>query len=263
MEITELPPTPLVLPAGGELVHIRTQEWAVEPVGGRRPAWPGSALGPEAQVLREREPLMCGAGDRASPAGRRWDGVRVNAFRGELRTQWFRAPAALPARRGRRARVGRGDFRLPACRERRDAERFLRRVRLARARPAAFFEAKVGPDRIKPTQLRFVEIAPRFRQPGRLHDRPGMPGCRAGWAGSGRCAWSGSRAPVATAPAWPAACQRLASGSSRWTARTGRTGAVRGSPIRWTRSAPPGPPSPAGLAAPRRDATARSRRSGR
>jgi len=27
----------------------------------------------------------------------------------------------------------------------------------------AFFEAKVGLDRIKPTQLRFVEIAPRFR----------------------------------------------------------------------------------------------------
>ncbi len=32
---------------------------------------------------------------------------------------------------------------------------------------------------------------------------PGMPGCWAGWAGSGRCAWSGSRAPAATAPAWP------------------------------------------------------------
>ena len=28
---------------------------------------------------------------------------------------------------------------------------------------AGFFEAKVGPDRIKPTQLRFVEIALRFR----------------------------------------------------------------------------------------------------
>ena len=28
-------------------------------------------------------------------------------------------------------------------------------------------------------------------------------GCWAGWAGSGRCAWSGSRAPAATAPGWP------------------------------------------------------------
>ncbi|HEY6315869.1 MAG TPA: hypothetical protein VIY52_34380 [Streptosporangiaceae bacterium] len=30
MEITELPPTPLMLPAAGELVHIRTQQWALE-----------------------------------------------------------------------------------------------------------------------------------------------------------------------------------------------------------------------------------------
>ena len=30
MEITELRPTPLVLPAAGELVHIRTQQWALE-----------------------------------------------------------------------------------------------------------------------------------------------------------------------------------------------------------------------------------------
>jgi hypothetical protein len=30
MEITELPPTPLVLPAAGALVHIRTQQWALE-----------------------------------------------------------------------------------------------------------------------------------------------------------------------------------------------------------------------------------------
>ena len=30
MEITELPSTPLVLPAAGEQVHIRTQRWALE-----------------------------------------------------------------------------------------------------------------------------------------------------------------------------------------------------------------------------------------
>jgi len=37
MEITELPPTPLVLPAAGELVHIRTQEWALERWDGEDP----------------------------------------------------------------------------------------------------------------------------------------------------------------------------------------------------------------------------------
>ena len=59
-----------------------------------------------------------------------------------------------------------------------------------------------------------------------------------GWlGGSERCAWSGSRAPAATAPAWPATCQPPGSGSSRWTARTGRTGAGKASPTRWTRSA--------------------------
>ena len=30
MEITERPPTLLLLPTAGELVHIRTQEWALE-----------------------------------------------------------------------------------------------------------------------------------------------------------------------------------------------------------------------------------------
>src|SRR5258708_216146 len=74
--------------------------------------------------------------------------------------------------------------------------------------------------------------------------RPGMPGCWAGWAGSGRCAWSGSRAPAATAPAWPATCPPLGCGSSRWTARTGRTAAVRASPTRRTPAAPPVRPRP-------------------
>jgi integrase len=43
----------------------------------------------------------------------------------------------------------------------------------------------------------------------------------------------------------------------------GKTGAGRASPTRWMRSAPPGPPSPAGRLASRKDGTARWRRSGR
>jgi transposase len=43
----------------------------------------------------------------------------------------------------------------------------------------------------------------------------------------------------------------------------GRTGAAGASPIRWMRSAPPGPLSPAGRSARRRDATGRWRPSGR
>jgi hypothetical protein len=30
MEVTELPPTPFVLPTAGDLVHVRTQRWALE-----------------------------------------------------------------------------------------------------------------------------------------------------------------------------------------------------------------------------------------
>ena len=48
------------------------------------------------------------------------------------------------------------------------------------------------------------------------------------------------------AQGWPATSPQPGSGSWRWTALTGRTGAVRASPIPWTRSAPPGPRSPAG-----------------
>src|SRR5215831_3977098 len=49
-----------------------------------------------------------------------------------------------------------------------------------------------------------------------------------GWLqGLARCAWSGSRAPVATAPGWPGMSPRPGSGSLRWTARTGGIGGAR------------------------------------
>src|SRR5689334_4811389 len=79
--------------------------------------------------------------------------------------------------------------------------------------------------------------------------RLAMPGCWAGWAGSGRCAWPASKGPAVTARAWPAMSPRPVSGSSRQSARTGRTGAGRASPTRWMRSARRGPRSPAGQAA--------------
>src|SRR5437870_9593287 len=61
-----------------------------------------------------------------------------------------------------------------------------------------------------------------------------------GWLGGfGTVCLVGSRAPAATALAWPATCQRLASGSSRSTAPTGRTAAARANPTRSTRSALP------------------------
>src|SRR6266496_80458 len=59
--------------------------------------------------------------------------------------------------------------------------------------------------------------------------RPATPDCWAGWPGSAPCAWSASREPAVTAPGWPVMSPRRASGSSSWTAPTGRTGAGRAS----------------------------------
>src|SRR5271165_910739 len=66
--------------------------------------------------------------------------------------------------------------------------------------------------------------------------RPGTRVCWAGWAGSGLSAWSGSRAPAVTVRAWPAMSRQPGSGWWRWTGPTGRTGAVRASPIPSMRS---------------------------
>src|SRR6266700_598112 len=84
--------------------------------------------------------------------------------------------------------------------------------------------------------------------------RPDMPSCWAGWAGPARCAWPGSKGPAVTARAWPGTSPRRGCGWWRWTARTGRTGGGRASPILWMRSARPGPPCPGGPAAPPRAA---------
>jgi len=94
MEITELPPTPLVLPAAGELVHIRTQQWALERREGEDE--PGLAVPwarkPKFSVNEDRSCAELAIVHHLQARG--WNGVWVNAFRGELRTQWFPAPVA-------------------------------------------------------------------------------------------------------------------------------------------------------------------------
>lgn len=65
-------------------------------------------------------------------------------------------------RRDRRAGLGGGGLRAPEGRERRIARQLLRCVRLAGTRPGQVLWAKVGPDRVKPIQLRFIELALRF-----------------------------------------------------------------------------------------------------
>lgn len=163
MEITELPPTPLVLPTSGELVHVRTQEWALERWEGEDP--PGLA------VPWARKPKFSVNGSRSCAelaivhhlrAGG-WDGVWINAFRGELRTHWFPAPAAR-----RLAEVGAPGWAAEVFEGLRAANGgtlsgFFDVFAWREPGQAFFVEAKVGPDRIKATQLRFTEIALRSR----------------------------------------------------------------------------------------------------
>jgi hypothetical protein len=88
-------------------------------------------------------------------------GVWVNVFRGELRTRWFPAPAAR-----RLAGVGAPAWAVEIFDCLRAANGgtlsgFLDVFAWREPGRAAFFEVKAGPDRIKPTQLRFTKIALR------------------------------------------------------------------------------------------------------
>jgi hypothetical protein len=65
-------------------------------------------------------------------------------------------------RRDRRAGLGGGGLRAPEGRERRIAGGFFDVFAWREPGQVRFYEAKVGPDRIKPTQLRFIELALRF-----------------------------------------------------------------------------------------------------
>jgi hypothetical protein len=79
-----------------------------------------------------------------------------------LRTQWFPAPAARQL-----AETGAPSWAVATFSRLRTAnggtlKGFFDVFAWREPGQVAFFEAKVGPDRIKPTQLRFVEIALRF-----------------------------------------------------------------------------------------------------
>jgi hypothetical protein len=94
-----------------------------------------------------------------------WHGVWVNSFGpGELRSEWFPAPAVKTI-----AETGAPDWAAEAF----DRLRVANRVPLGgffdvfawrEPNQVRFCEAKVGPDQIKPTQLRFLEVSLRFHR---------------------------------------------------------------------------------------------------
>ena len=282
MEITELPPTPLVLPVAGELVYMRTQEWALE-------RWEGEDR-PGLAVPWARKPKFSVNGSRSCAelaivhhlrAGG-WDGVWVNAFGGELRTQWFPAPAAR-----RLAEVGAPRWAVEVFGRLHAANGgtlsgFFDVFAWREPGRVSFAEAKVGPDRIKPTQLRFTEIALRFRsleefmiveipgasplrtparQPGTAAGQPAarrlvIPGLRSG----GRDLQPALRWPASTGPGHGTSAVQRSRRTARWTAAevikavascgddaaaiTGTvTGWAAGAPLRLAGGTGPGYPS--------------------
>ncbi len=94
-----------------------------------------------------------------------WHGVWVNSFGPrELRSEWFPAPAAKTL-----VETGAPDWAVEAFERLRAANGgtlggFFDLFAWREPGEVRFCEAKVGPDRIKPTQLRFVKLALRFHR---------------------------------------------------------------------------------------------------
>jgi hypothetical protein len=159
MEIAELPPTRFDLLGGEEPVYIATQRWALEP-------WEGEDR-PELGETWSRKGKFSVNGNRSCAElavvhhlrDDSWDGVWVNAYRAELRSEWFPALAVKAISQtgaplwvveifdGLRAANGgklSGFFDVFAWREPGEVR---------------FDEVKVGSDRIGDNQRKFVKLA--------------------------------------------------------------------------------------------------------
>ncbi len=89
----------------------------------------------------------------------------MNAFRSELRTEWFPAPAVKTL-----AETGAPAWAVEAFERLRAVNGgtlggFFDVFAWREPGQVRFCEAKVGPDRIKATQIRFLEVALRFHRP--------------------------------------------------------------------------------------------------
>jgi hypothetical protein len=166
VEITERPPTRFDLPGREEPVYIATQRWTLEPWEGEDP--PGLA------TIWSRKPKFAINGSRSCAElaivhhlrNEGWHGVWVNSFGPrELRSEWFPAPAVKAV-----AETGAPDWAVEAFERLRAAKSgtlggFFDVFAWREPGQVRFAEAKAGPDRVKPTQLRFVELALRFHRP--------------------------------------------------------------------------------------------------
>jgi hypothetical protein len=166
MEITERPPTRFDLSGREEPVYIATQRWVLEPWEGEDP--------PSLAKIWARKPKFAVNGGRSCAElaivhhlrDDGWRGVWVNSFGPrELRSEWFPAPAVKTL-----AQTGGPEWAVKAFERLRAANGgtfsgFFDVFAWREPGQVRFCEAKVGPDRIKPTQIRFLEVALRFHRP--------------------------------------------------------------------------------------------------
>jgi hypothetical protein len=162
-EITERPPARFDLPGREEPVYIATQRWALEP-------WEGESDPPTLERTWARKPKFAVNGSRSCAElaivhhlrSNGWHGIWVNSYRRELRSEWFPAPAAKTL-----AQTGAPAWAVEVFDRLRTANGgslggFFDVFAWREPGQVRFCEAKIGPDRIKPTQLRFIELALRF-----------------------------------------------------------------------------------------------------
>ena len=195
MEITERPPMRFDLPRREEPGYIATQRWVLEVWEGEDP--PGLAK------IWARKPKFAVNGNRSCAElaivhhlrYQGWHGVWVNSFGpGELRPEWFPAPAVKTL-----AETGAPDRVVEAFERLRAANGgalggFFDVFAWREPGQVRFCEAKVGPDRIKATQIRFLEVALRFHRPADFMTidvtGPSMPGVAGRKSKSAWRAWS-------------------------------------------------------------------------
>ena len=162
MEITERRPTRFDLPGREEPVDIATQRWVLE-------AWEGEDP-PSLAKIWARKPKFAVNGSRSCAElaivhhlrDDGWRGVWVNSFGPrELRSEWFPAPALKTL-----AETDGPDWAVEAFERLRAANGgtlggFFDVFAWREPGQVRFCEAKVGPDRIKPAQIRFLEVTLR------------------------------------------------------------------------------------------------------